>query len=234
MTVISASLALVGLLSLAAPPKTTAPAKPAADGGWPRAYTSAGGARIVLYQPQIESWPDQKHMTMYSAVSYKSPGAQEAAYGTLKIESNTSVALADRLVNFSEFQITEANFPTLEKESVKTVVDDIVKTVPREQRVLGLDRVLASVDTSQISPKNVNGVKADPPVVFVSQTPAVLVNIDGDPIWSPIARNDLKFAVNTNWDLIEHPASKRYFLRVDKTWLSSSSLSGPWTQADSL
>jgi hypothetical protein len=31
--------------------------------------------------------------------------------------------------------------------------------VPRHDRVIGLDRVLAAVDTSQITPRNVDGVK---------------------------------------------------------------------------
>ena len=35
-------------------------------------------------------------------------------------------------------------------------------------------------------PKNIEGVKADPPTIFFSSKPAVLVNLDGDPIWSPI------------------------------------------------
>ena len=70
--------------------------------------------------------------------------------------------------------------------------------------MIALDRVLASVDKSQIIPRErVDGVKADPPAIFYSTTPAVLVNIDGDPIWSPIKDNDLKFAVNTNWDLFQ-------------------------------
>jgi hypothetical protein len=201
------------------------------DGGWPRGYVTPTGARVVLYQPQVESWPDQKQMTLYAAVSYLATGAQKPSLGSLKIESNTSVSLTDRLVNFSEFKITEASFPTVDKDTVKTVVEEIVNAIPREQRVIGLDRVLASVDTSQIIPKNANGVKADPPKIFVSQTPAVLVNLDGDPIWSPIAQNELKFAVNTNWDLFEHPTTKQYYLRVEKAWLSAPSLDGPWTAA---
>jgi hypothetical protein len=77
---------------------------------------------------------------------------------------------------------------------------------------LALDRVLANLDKSQIIPKNVEGVKADPPPIFFSQTPAILVNLDGDPIWSPIKDNDLKFAVNTNWDLFQHEPTKTYYL----------------------
>ena len=68
-------------------------------------------------------------------------------------------------------------------------------------RVIALDRVLANFDASQVIPKNIDGVKADPPPIFFSQEPAVLVNIDGDPIWAPIKGNDLQSAVNTNWDL---------------------------------
>ena len=37
---------------------TTAPAPP--DGGWPRDYTTPSGAALVVYQPQVASWVDQK------------------------------------------------------------------------------------------------------------------------------------------------------------------------------
>src|SRR5262249_43379594 len=155
--------------------------------------TTPSGAKLILYQPQVESWVDQKHMTLYAAASYLSPGANTPALGTLKIESDTRVAVPERLVSFSEFRIAEANFPTLSKDAARSVVAEILAAVPRNERVIALDRVLASVNTSEITPRNDSGVKADPPVVFFSQVPAILVNLDGDPIWSPIDKNDLKF-----------------------------------------
>ena len=36
-------------------PKAAAPAVPV-DGGWPRAYSTPSGGRIVVYQPQVASW----------------------------------------------------------------------------------------------------------------------------------------------------------------------------------
>ena len=78
------------------------------------------------------------------------------------------------------------------------------------------------------------GLKADPPVIFFSQTPAVLVNLDGDPIWSPIEKNDLKFAVNTNWDLFEHEPTKTFYLRHNESWLKATDLKGAWTAAGQL
>ena len=38
----------------------------------------------------------------------------------------------------------------------------------------------------------------------------MIVNLDGEPIWSPIKDNDLKYAVNTNWDLFQHEPSSTY------------------------
>jgi hypothetical protein len=200
------------------------------DGGWPRPYLSPAGASIVLYQPQVASWPDQKHMTIYLAVSYLAKGKQTPTLGALRVESDTSVALDDRLVSFSEFTITEASFPTIPKDEVKAIVDEILASIPREQRVIALDRVLAMVDTSQVIPRNIDGVKADPPPVFFSQTPAVLINLDGPPIWSPIPGTDLRFAVNTNWDLFRYPEPDSYYLRVEKSWLTATSVEGPWHQ----
>ncbi len=77
-------------------------------------------------------------------------------------------------------------------------------------------------------------MKADPPKIFFSQTPAVLVNLDGEPIWSPIRENDLKFAVNTNWDLFQHGPTKTFYLRNEKAWLKATDLAGPWGPAGTL
>jgi hypothetical protein len=189
---------------------------------------------LLLYQPQIASWEAQKHLVGYGAVSYEMKGAEKPALGTIKIEANTAVSLEERLVKFSPFQVSEAKFSTLDRDQTREVVTAITDGIPDRERVIALDRVLAYVDTSKIIPRNVEGVKADPPTIFYSMKPAVLVNIDGDPIWSPIKDNDLKFAVNTNWDLFEHGPSKTYYLRNNDSWLQATSVKGPWTPAAAL
>jgi hypothetical protein len=201
---------------------------------WPRSYTAPSGAKIVIYEPQAASWDDQKRLVGYAAVSYLPAGQAAPSMGSLKIEADTSVSLQERLVKFSVIKITEANFPSLSKEQTRDIISEIEKTIPDDDRIIALDRVLASIDKSQIIPKNAAGIKADPPVIFFSKTPAVLLNIDGDPIWSPIQGNDLKFAVNTNWDLFQHEPTKTYYLRNDKTWLKASDVKGPWTPAEKL
>jgi hypothetical protein len=231
LTILSMLVSSVGPIAAVTTPK---PSPSPADGGWPRAYATAVGARIVLYQPQVVSWPEQKHMTLAAAVSYLPKDAQKAAIGTVKIEADTKVAIDDRLVSFSEFTITETNFPTVPKDQLRELVAEINASVPREERVIGLDRVLAQVDTSEVRPRNVDGVKADPPPIFYSESPAILVNFDGEPIWSSIQGVDLKFAVNTNWDVFQHGDANDYYLRVNDAWLVAHSIKGPWTSAGKL
>ncbi len=62
----------------------------------------------------------------------------------------------------------------------------------------------------------------------------MLVNIDGDPIWSPIPQNDLQSAVNTNWDLFQHGPTKTFYLRSDNIWLKATDIKGPWAPAGTL
>ena len=190
--------------------------------------------KLVLYQPQVASWDRQQHMVAYSAVSFLPKGAEKAQLGTVKVESDTVVAVSERLVRFPIVKVTEATFATLDRDQLREVVTQITDRIPDQERVIALDRVLASVEKSQIIPREVSGVKADPPAIFYSTTPAVLVNIDGEPIWSPIKDNDLKFAVNTNWDLFQLESSKTFYLRHEQSWLKASDVKGPWSPAGTL
>ena len=173
-------------------------------------------------------------MVAYAAVSFLPTGAEKAQLGTVKVESDTVVAVSERLVRFPIVKVTEATFATLDRDQLREVVTQITDRIPDQERVIALDRVLASVDKSQIIPRDVSGVKADPPAIFYSTTPAVLVNIDGEPIWSPIKDNDLKFAVNTNWDLFQLESSKTFYLRHEQSWLKASDVKGPWSPAGTL
>jgi len=206
----------------------------ARDRGWPRGYNLPSEAQIVLFQPQIASWDDQKHIVALAAVSYVAKGAEKPVLGTIKIEGDTLVSLDQRLVKFSTLKITEANFQTLPKEQTQEIVQEIEKNIPDEDRIIALDRVLAYVDKSTIRPKNVAGIKSDPPRLYVSQIPAILVSFDGEPIWSPIKDNELKFAVNTNWDVFQHGPTGMYYLRNDTAWYKSANLNGAWSFAGKL
>jgi hypothetical protein len=199
------------------------------DGGWPRDSVSALGAAVRIFQPQVSSWDGQRHIVLFSAVAYTPRSATKPGMGTIRMESGTLVSTTERLVNFDNFKLMEANFPSLTNDQLKDVVSHITTLVPQDGLVLGLDRVLARLDKSTIVPKNVPEIKADPPPIFYSTTDAAMVNIDGDPIWSPIKDSNLKFAVNTNWDLFQLAPDNDLYLRYEKGWLTAKDIKGPWS-----
>jgi hypothetical protein len=233
VTMLSASTREIAIAQATTTSKT-ATQTPPIDGGWPRAYLTPAGAQLLIFQPQIASWDGRQQMVAYAAVSYQAKTAAKPSLGTVKIESRTSVSVADRLVRFSPARITETNFHELSREQLQDAVAQVDNGIPDAERVIALDRVLANLDKSQIIPRNVDGVKGDPPPIFYSTRAAVLVVFDGDPIWSPIDKNELKFAVNTNWDVFQHEATHTFYLRNDRAWLKASDIKGPWSRAGTL
>jgi len=212
--------------STSAPPPTDAP--------WPRRFQTSAGGIIVMYEPQIATWDDRKVMSAYAAVSFTPASGAQPLIGSIEIEADTNVSVPERLVDFSKFRVVTSHFATATTEQTAAAVAALT-AMPVADRVISLDRVLAYYDASTIRITNVDGVKGDPPAIFYSSRPAVVVNLDGAPVWSPIDTVDLRYVVNTNWDLFEHTPTKTYYLRNGETWLKSMTLAtGAWTAAGTL
>ena len=98
--------------------------------------------------------------------------------------------------------------------------------------------VMAQTDGPQADISVTNtAVNLDPPPIFYSDTPAVLVSFMGEPVLKPVKSSDtsLMFAVNTNWDVLFDTESGAYFLLAGDHWLKSRDLVvGEWSSANAL
>jgi hypothetical protein len=197
---------------------------------FPRTYPLPNGGHITLFQPQIESWNAQTHIIALSAVAYSAKPADKPVMGSIKIEADTEIAIEDRLVRFKDFTIPEVNFPSVSRDDSRMISTALQAALPETDKMLALDRVFAAVDKSQLATaeKNAKGIKADPPKIFYSATPAIIVVFDGEPVWAPIKDVDLKFAVNTNWDVFQQISTKTFYLRKDASWFKSDDLKTGW------
>src|SRR5262245_60909151 len=84
-----------------------APARPATaarkvtqfvEKSWPRSFATTSGASVVMHQPQIATWDDQKHLVGYAAISYLAGGETEKpALGTVNMETDTQVSTTERM-----------------------------------------------------------------------------------------------------------------------------------------
>src|SRR5205807_8812307 len=62
----------------------------------------------------------------------------------------------------------------------------------------------------------------NPPEIFVSNTPAILLNIDGEAVRADIAGTNLGFVVNSNFPLFFEKGGANY-LFTGEQWLKSRS-----------
>ncbi|MCG3204632.1 MAG: hypothetical protein KCHDKBKB_01347 [Elusimicrobia bacterium] len=205
--------------------ETPAAADP--DGGWPRLATSEAGSQILMYQPQIESWEDQRTILAWSAIEVLISGRTKSEIGVLKLEAKTSVAMEERLVKLENIHIKQVNFPTLDQTRTREVTTTVMNRFPKEGLVIALDRILAAVDKSAVRANGI-AINQKPPPIFFAKRPAILVQFDGEPIVSPIKDSALKFIVNTNWDILFDPDLNLYYLRNEKTWFSSADITKGW------
>ena len=98
---------------------------------------------------------------------------------------------------------------------------------------MSLDRLVADLNKAKTAPPV--RCRIDPPTIFVSYTPAILLQVDGEPTRANIADTDLGFIVNSNFPLFfQTEATKDYYLYTGAQWLKSASIEGPWTPAPKL
>jgi hypothetical protein len=82
---------------------------------------------------------------------------------------------------------------------------------------------------------DMSGLKADVPLIFVSTTPAILVQTDGTPAYAPVkGLAGLSFVVNMNWDLFRVDEGGNLDLRDDTHRLTASAMDGAWSPANEL
>jgi hypothetical protein len=221
------SLAALPAVPLFALPATT-PAASSAPIVWPMSISAAGG-KIVLYEPQVRTWPNYTQMTGIAAVAVTLPGAAAPVYGTLTFTSLASADVPSGMVSLVNPKVNSTAWPTAAPGDA-TPLDAFLKAnLHLEGKpLLPLAMVIASVPKAD-RPKSAVPVRTNPPVIYVSQSPAVLVVFDGKPAFSPIPGTSLTYAVNTNWEIVHDPASSLYYVHAKSGWYSSPGASGPFT-----
>ncbi|WP_082555628.1 MULTISPECIES: SH3 domain-containing protein [unclassified Ensifer] len=201
---------------------------------WPRTYTMESGGEMTLYQPQITDWENFTTISALIAAEYRASKETTPIFGIIGVSGQTVSDNDTDDVVIRDVNVTEINFSTLNRPRLAELSLEVGKLMPTGTLTLSEERLAASLaDYKRVD--DVQGLKADPPPIFSSKTPAILVQTIGKPVFSPIKGVEgLRFAVNTNWDLLRTDADNTYYLRNEKSWLTSKDLDQNWTVATTL
>jgi hypothetical protein len=218
------AFAAIGLTGAAQGPE--APADP-----WPRQFRS-GKATILVYQPQVESWTGNA-ITFRCAIAITKGDPKDDVFGVIWAKARTQVDKTSRIVLLEDVAVTKRDFPTLVDNGLFYLFALRTQLGPG-QRTVALDRLEASLAASgPVAPQG-TPVDNDPPRIIVSDSPAILVRIDGPPALRPVPNTNFQRVINTRALLFADAGASNFYLRLGEGWLNAASLAGPWSRLTAL
>ena len=188
----------------AAPPPAKAAAKapaappagpPSIDGSWPREVVTSIGI-VTIYVPQVEAW-DGVTVEFRAAVSVRPKADAPPVYGVVWGKARTSVDKDARVVHLLDRQFTKLVIPSApdKQEAWKQVLE---KEVQPAVKAIALDRLAALLEVAAADKMAAAvPVKNDPPKIVFSKQLAILVYVDGAPVYQPVKDTKLERVINT-------------------------------------
>ena len=223
------SRALFGLVCLLA----AGPVWPAEEmRDWPREHSYLDGSKLVLYQPQFESWEDHERLEGRMALAFEPAGAEKPALGAFEFAVDSETDLESRQVRLSNLRFMNGRFPSLDPLQSEDLRKKGRGRVPRG----GGDRARqgprgAGARQGLLGAGRRQGGSAQDLQQRGTRDP-------GDPERRADSEPDRRqrSAVRGQHELgsLLLPDAETYYLRNEESWLQATSLTGPWSPAGKL
>jgi hypothetical protein len=202
----------------------------AEDSWYPRTASNEKGS-IVIYAPQIDAWHDFETVEAWVAFEITLVENPAAYVGSVRLEAQTDTDIAEREVLLHDFEIQELTIKGLDEESdeyklAHEGISALNRTIPLDLILEYLPQDMPIADGGELNP--------EPPQIFVSSAPALLLSVDAEPMFLPVGETGVQFLLNTNWDVLRVGDDGALFMCYDKTWLTSGDIAGRWAWADDL
>ena len=197
------------------------------DEGWPRRFP-IGTNSLAVYQPQIEEWSGNS-LSARAAIAITETQSKQPLYGVLWFSARAEIDKVNRLVTLSDFKVKKLSLP-MAPEKAAAFEAAFQARADKQVNVIALDRLLADMAINHATTNTAAyEVKNDPPQILFSTRPALLVLIDGAPVFRPFTSTNVERIINTRVLIVR--AENKFYLRIMDGWLESQNLNGPWTIA---
>ena len=194
---------------------------------WPMHVTSAEGADVTIFQPQLEDFSGDT-ITGRAAVAVIPAGQQTPVFGAIWLESRVETDRSTRMVQVLDVHVTKVLFPSTQPISVQSLSDSARQAILAQPITLSLDHLLASLENIKKVQEAATDLQTAPPAIVFRDHPAVKVQYDGDPRLVQAGDNGIMRAVNTPFFVALDPGSRTYFLKGAGHWFSAADPMGPF------
>jgi hypothetical protein len=190
---------------------------------WPKVI-DRNGNHIIVYQPQLKSWRAYRSVIADTAISIQQ-GTNKPILGVISWHADTITDTNSRIVVIRNMQVINSRFPSVDAATEATIQQKVAQFYPTITFTISLDRMIASVQRSAAPPQTITA-NPQPPQVFTSTAPAIMLLVEGKPVLAPVPGTTLQYLVNTTWDLFFDNSD--YYLLAGTKWLKSKSIEGPY------
>lgn len=201
------------------------------DVQFPRELTNEGSV-LTLFQPQVDRWEEYKKLEFRTAFALM-PRLGNEVLGVLYMKANTQVAMETHRVFIDSFTISKINFPSLDADSAKKM-EAIVRPflTPDRSLLMSLEQVVACTPKKESA--NTITVNNDPPIIFTSTRPTILLSVEGAPVKARAGKENIEYVVNANYPLFFSPPETAWYLYDGLEWQKAKEPGGPWSFVSNL
>lgn len=192
---------------------------------WPMKLVGDGG-EVIVYQPQIESLEGNR-LEGRAAIGVRLGAEGNLIFGAMWFDCRISTDQDTRMASLEEVKVTADKFPDVDPEKVDRLSRYLEQEIPRWDIEISLDRLVASLPDAGGGTRD--QFKNDPPRIYFRTAPAVLVLVDGDPIFTELSGFDLDYVVNSAFFIVRMKSGGQLFLRGGGMWFAADDLSGTWS-----
>jgi hypothetical protein len=202
----------------------------AQDDDWPRTVALDQGT-VTVYEPQVDEMNDD-FIRFRAALAYRENPGDEPVFGAGWFESDLQVDRLSRTAHPVGMKVTQTRFP-VEADVQTSLSNAMAMPSFASNFTFSLDELEQSAKITQAEAKAAEKLNTTPPKIIYRDQPALLVNIDGEPVLREVENTPFEAVINTPYPLIRE--GKDFYLNVAQdVWYRSASATGPFHFTDSI
>jgi hypothetical protein len=218
---------ITGLLAFVSIAAGTATAEPIS---WPQQLDADNGATVIVYQPQVETFSGNA-LEARAAVAVKTPESGDVpVFGAIWMKARLDVDRDTRTAVIRSISVEDVRVADASETDMQQLASFIEGALGTASLSISVDQLLADLDSGNAMESGPE-LKHDAPTILLSTEPALLVPIDGKPVFQMIEGSRYERVVNTPY-LITRGGIDVYLYAGSNTWYESRAVEGPWTRAE--
>ena len=200
--------------------------------GWPQQLDAEDGAAVIVYQPQVESFSGNELEARAAVAVKKADAGSVPVFGAIWMRARLDVDRDTRTAVIRAISVEDVRFADASDAEMQQLAAFIEGTLGASSMMISVDQLLADLDARDGGTAGTQ-LKHDAPKILLSTEPALLVPIDGEPVFRDIEGSLYERVVNTPY-LIARGGKDLYLYIGSNTWYEARAVEGPWEEAGSV